>query len=158
MREALDSVPIQSGLLGSVIALDQDPASLQVVEHELGPRGVTPLEGTVRDLLVGGLDLGEFDLIYAAGLYDYLTQPGATKLTRALMRMLRPGGRLLIGNFREGIVEGGYMELFMDWKLVYRDQAAMAQRVAPLPGDFSAPRTFDGPAGRIVYLDVARRV
>ena len=45
-----------------------------------------------------------YDLIYSAGLYDYIPDAkdgvgGAPQLTRMLFSLLNPGGRLLVGNY-----------------------------------------------------------
>ncbi len=80
----------------------------------------------VRDLLArGGDELGRFDLIYSAGLYDYLSEPIARRLTQRLLGMLRSKGRLLIANFLPGGSGRGYQELFMDWPLIVRDAAEL---------------------------------
>ena len=52
------------------------------------------------------------DLIYAAGLYDYLGDAIAIQLTSRLLQMLAPGGggRLLIANFNPDLRDIGYLE------------------------------------------------
>ena len=71
------------------------------------------------------LDVGLFDLVYSTGLFDYLQQPVARRLVTNLFQLLNPGGRLLVANFLPGIRDVGYMEAFMDWRLVYRDEDAL---------------------------------
>ena len=48
-------------------------------------------------------------------------------MTRRLLQMLRPGGRLLIGNFVPAGSGRAYQELFMDWTLVLRNEAQMRE-------------------------------
>ena len=48
------------------------------------------------------------------------SQSMATRLTHRLFSMLKPGGRLLIANFTPSASGRGYMEAFMDWRLIYR--------------------------------------
>ena len=42
---------------------------------------------------------GQFDFVYAAGLFDYLSAPVASALTGRMFEMTRPGGLMLIPNF-----------------------------------------------------------
>src|SRR5262249_214248 len=99
VREAGLSRAVRQGRLGRFVALDQDRESLAVVERTLSPFGVEAVHGSVRGILDGSVALPGFDLIYTAGLYDYVSQPVATRLTEILFGWLNPGGRLLVANF-----------------------------------------------------------
>ena len=109
LREASLSLLVQDSSFSRFVALDQDVESLALVAQEYAKFGIEPLYGTVIDLLAGRTDLGtpEFDFIYALGLYDYLSQPVACRLTRCMFDMLRPGGTLLFGNFLPDIRDAG---------------------------------------------------
>ena len=56
-------------------------------------------DGSVRQILSGKVNPGQFDFVYAAGLFDYLSAPVAAALTRRMFEMTRPGGMMLIPNF-----------------------------------------------------------
>ncbi len=107
------------------IALDQDANSLAEVERCFGRYGVTPVEATIKDLIAGRRSFDTLDLVYAAGLYDYLNDDLAQRLTARLFDMLAPGGSLLLANFVPDVPDVGFMEAAMDWWLIYRDEAAM---------------------------------
>jgi extracellular factor (EF) 3-hydroxypalmitic acid methyl ester biosynthesis protein len=98
-----------------------------------------------------------FDLVYAAGLYERLDDGLARALTAALLRSLRPGGRLLLSHFVDGFLAHEYMQAFMDWRLECRDEAALldlvggASRRARL-----AARTWRDPTGCLAWLEVRR--
>jgi hypothetical protein len=79
----------------------------------------------VRGLLTRGYNLGRFDFVYAAGLYDYLSHNVAVKLTQKCLQMLKPDGILLFANFAQGIFDDGYMETFMNWPLLLRSESDM---------------------------------
>lgn len=122
LREGVTSAAIREGRVGEMVALDQDSASLAEVEREFAGGAVRAVRSTIRPLLTGRHKLGKFDLIYSAGLYDYLDTGTAVRLTARLFGMLRPGGRLWVANFLPEIGAVGYMEAFMDWHLLYRTQ------------------------------------
>ncbi|WP_109125615.1 class I SAM-dependent methyltransferase [Dyella sp. C11] len=103
-----------------IVAMDQDKLSLDQVERDYGSYGVQILHAGVREILKGRIDLRNFDLIYAAGLFDYLPDEVARPLIVRLFQALNPGGRLLYANFVPEIEDCGYMETFMDWHLLFR--------------------------------------
>jgi len=101
--------------------------------------------------------LAGFDLVYAAGLYDYLPTSVTQKLTRALFDALQPGGSLLIGNFLPDIATAGFMEAVMDWWLIYRSQAELLQLTAGLPErQLGHIRVFTDEISNVGYIEVER--
>jgi SAM-dependent methyltransferase len=139
---------------GDFIALDQDPLSCAEVRRAQAGHPVQVVCQGVRDLLAGGSAqaLGRFDLIYSAGLYDYLPDALARRLTARLLAMLRPGGRLVVANFLPASLARGYMELFMDWVLVLRSPEAM-QALAREAGAGTCT-TFIDPHRNVVYAEL----
>jgi hypothetical protein len=126
LREADLTESLQAGRVGRWVALDGDPESLKEVRCCYERCRVETIATAIRNILLGKLqDLGQFELIYSTGLFDYLQQPLGRRLATRLFEMLRPGGQLLIANFTTGLQERGYMETFMDWRLVYRDDQEM---------------------------------
>lgn len=154
-RELEGSLAESSLFAGEFVALDQDPVSCAEVARVHAQHRVTVVNQGVRELASGplGEQLGRFDLIYSAGLYDYLPDTLARRLTRRLLGMLRPGGRLLVANFVPGGSGRGYMELFMDWTLVLRTEAAMRD-MAEAAGA-AGIATFHDPHRNVVYVDMA---
>jgi len=120
LREAELSEALQENKLKRFVALDQDKESLREIEASYNFDKLEVVHGSVRDLLKPKYDIGEFDFIYSAGLYDYLNDKTVKLLTRSLFKRLKKGGKLLIANFMPDIIESGYMEAFMDWHLIYR--------------------------------------
>ncbi|MGO7917544.1 class I SAM-dependent methyltransferase, partial [Rhizobium ruizarguesonis] len=64
------------------VALDQDPMSVGTVARDVAGTSVQAVNGSVKSLRGGRHALGMFDFVYAAGLYDYLPDAVAVKLTR----------------------------------------------------------------------------
>ena len=110
----------------SITALDQDESSVAVVSNEYARLGVETIRGTVREILSGRLRLTNFDLVYAGGLFDYLSEPVARRLVEIMFEALNPGGKLMFANFLPNIPDVGYMESFMDWWLIYRTESELA--------------------------------
>jgi len=70
-----------------VIAFDQDPASCDEVRRAY-LKGVNPVEGNVKRLIGGQVAIGDIDLIYSAGMYDYLPNVLAQRLAETLKGLL----------------------------------------------------------------------
>jgi len=110
---------------------------------------------TTEDLEVVTETLANLDLVYSAGLYDYLPQPVAASLTGLLYGLLRPGGRLLLGNLTESAESTWFMDYVLDWRLLYRTEEALlalADKLSPAPARSTVVRD----AGRCFFLDVRR--
>ncbi|MEY4980621.1 MAG: hypothetical protein RLZZ352_2891 [Pseudomonadota bacterium] len=159
LREAALSKGIREHGFKTLIALDQDTESLAQVGRDWGGHGVHLDPRSVRDLLGGRSPVAAqpMDLIYTAGLYDYLGDAAATLLTQRLYEALAPGGTLLIANFMPGLPELGYMEGLMDWWLVYRDDQQMRKLTASLPASAQASlRQYHDPEHHISFLTLTR--
>ncbi len=139
----------------SLVALDQDPYSLAVVRATYGDE-VTSVEKNIADLIANGAEeLGNFDLITSAGLYDYLDDESARALTTHLAMQLNPEGRLLVANFVD-CWERGYMECIMKWRLRYRSVEEVAGFSKDLKHGYSC-RTYLDDMKNICFLEVDKR-
>ena len=99
----------------------------------------------------------DFHFVYAASLFDYLPQAVAQRLTQCMLRMLAPGGRLLIANFLPAIPDVGYMESFMDWFLRYRTHTELSEIFATTPQDeYDAVKLSGDPNESIVFAEARR--
>ncbi|RYZ38685.1 MAG: class I SAM-dependent methyltransferase [Myxococcaceae bacterium] len=158
LREAEQSRAVAERRLQELIAFDQDPVSLAEISR-LHPDGIVrPVCGSVRALLGGKVTFSELDFVYSAGLYDYLSDSAASRLTSVFFHMLRPGGRLLVANFAVHPPETGYMEAFMDWWLTYRDEDGMRGLLSETPLEQVANvRLFRDSQDNVIYLEVTRR-
>ena len=125
LREAEKSVALAEKRLKRWVAVDQDPISIGTIHRDYGKNGIEAINGSVKGILGDRYRLGEFDLVYAAGLYDYLSQKVAVSLTRKCMQMLKPGGTFLFANYHVDTPDEGYMEAFMQWSLILRSEADM---------------------------------
>jgi extracellular factor (EF) 3-hydroxypalmitic acid methyl ester biosynthesis protein len=83
------------------------------------------LECSVRTMLFSRKlkqNLGQFDFIYSMGLFDYLAAPVAKAVLKNLYQILKPGGKMVIGNFHVSNPSKYYMDYWCDWVLLHRTE------------------------------------
>ena len=125
LREAQNSVALREKRIKRWAALDQDPLSIQSIRNEYAGTAIEAVDGSVRSLLGRASRYGTFDFVYAAGLYDYLAQNVAVRLTQRCLQLLKPNGVYLFANFAQGVGVDGFMESFMNWPLLLRSEKQM---------------------------------
>ena len=76
----------------------------------------------IKNIIVNGTEYKNYDLIYSAGLFDYLTDPVAVMTAKKMFESLRPGGKMIIGNFNVDNPNQVGMDYALDWKLIYRSE------------------------------------
>ena len=64
----------------------------------------------------------KFDLIYCAGLFDYLAPQTCRALIDLWYDSLPPGGLMLIANMNDTKPFRHFIECVLDWQLIYRDR------------------------------------
>ncbi|WP_027088069.1 class I SAM-dependent methyltransferase [Cohnella panacarvi] len=136
-------------------AIDQDTASLEVVRKTWNGRIGTASTSVVDILRKDTIRDTGFDLIYAAGLYDYLNDNLSERLTAALFGKLRSGGKLLIANFIAEPPNVAFMEACMDWWLIYRVEEDMIRMTARIDRKKLAElRLYTDDTGCIMFLEL----
>ena len=68
----------------------------------------------------------KFDLVYCAGLFDYLADQHCQQLMNIFYDMLAPGGLLVATNVDSSNPRCLTMEYMMEWVVIYRNGAQMA--------------------------------
>ncbi|MER0239031.1 class I SAM-dependent methyltransferase [Fulvimarina sp. MAC8] len=158
LRETELSEAFRAGGLKRWVALDQDPMSVGMMMRDLSGSCVEPINGSVRGILKGAYNLGRFDFVYAAGLYDYLPDPVSIKLTKICLDMLKPGGRFLLANFADDIADDGYMETMMNWSLLLRSEEDVWRIVnASVDRNTADVRVERGENGNIIYAVIEKK-
>ncbi len=155
LREAQQSTALRQRAIGEYVALDQDRESLAVVENEQSEFGVRALDASILTLLRQEVQFKDFDLVYSLGLFDYLEGRIASKLLRLMYSQLAPHGTLLIANFTPETHGRGYMEAFMDWNLIYRDESeliSLADQLLEQP----PYEIYRDRLDNIVYLEISK--
>src|SRR6202012_4290534 len=69
--------------------------------------------------------LREFDAVYCAGLFDYLSDKVCARLLSYFASRTRPAGQLLVTNVHSANPETNGMEHLLEWCLIYRNESGM---------------------------------
>ncbi len=118
--------------------IDQDNTALGDVNTALAPL-VLKSGGRVKarflyvafvDLIGGGerlMNLGQGDLVYCAGMFDYLATDKAKAVIIDLFSRVKPSGTLVIGNFGgDPAPPAAWVTTYtIDWSLRYRSREEM---------------------------------
>jgi len=139
-------------------ALDQDEESLAVVQNEQKDCNIKPIIGSISSLIKGKIKFSDLQLVYSSGLFDYLSDPIATKLCTIMFDMLASGGKMVIGNFRPKSHGRGYMASFMDWSLVYRDTSDLQRITKKIPLELlSSQIAYQDAHCNVAFLELQKK-
>lgn len=100
---------------------------------------LTMIERSVHQLLKqaskGDVDMDweSYDLVYCAGLFDYLSQKVCKRLVELFAKLLRPNGISIVTNVASTNPRIGWMEYVVEWNLIYRNDWEMLDLI-PLDG------------------------
>jgi extracellular factor (EF) 3-hydroxypalmitic acid methyl ester biosynthesis protein len=94
-----------------------------------------------------------YEMIYSAGLFDYLTGRTCKHLVELFYSWLRPGGLLTVTNVHPKNFCRYSMEHFLEWHLIYRDENEME---ALAPPDVEKEIVTDA-TGLNVFLDIRKQ-
>lgn len=160
----LESEPELGPFLDAML-VDQDARAIAYCERKLTPIAERTgarlhfVRESVRRLLCGGLlaqTMGARQLIYSAGLFDYLSDRSFSALLGTLYEAVPSGGQLLIGNVDIGNPTRYFMEYFAEWFLIHRSRAQLLEKarlLRPLP---QAARVESEPLGINLFLVVEK--
>ncbi len=131
--------------------IDQDEQALAFAADQVG-RAALRHEGRVsarlrhvsfKQLFELPELLGEVrgaDMIYSAGLFDYLRDEPARALLQGCFGLIADGGRLLVGNAAAVPGLRWVPEFLLDWTMIYRTEADMAALGEGLGGTLNVER------------------
>jgi 2-polyprenyl-3-methyl-5-hydroxy-6-metoxy-1,4-benzoquinol methylase len=84
------------------------------------------INASIKSFLTSHAETHEaYDLIYSAGLFDYLDNLTASALVHKFAGMLNPGGRLIIGNFTKENKTKAFLHLLTAWPLIHKTEPEM---------------------------------
>jgi len=115
---------------------------------------------SVHQLLRAATQGGEdeftgYDIVYCAGLFDYLSQRVCKRLVDLFCTMIRPGGIVIVTNVAASNPRKAWMEYVMEWNLIYRNEDEMNDLV---PDGFPVSRieVKEDSTGVNLFLEIER--
>lgn len=128
--------------LSAIVTQIGKPVSINYVQdsvHQLVKRRIEP-----------GSSAREFDAVYCAGLFDYLSDKVCAKLTSHFASRILPGGTLLVTNVRSSNSTKFFMEYLLEWYLIYRETATLARL---LPARSATRKTYVDATGMNIFAE-----
>lgn len=98
---------------------------------------------------------GGFDVVYCAGLFDYLPDSVCTMLLEVFYKLAAPGGKVLVSNVDACNPSRGWMECMVDWYLIYRDAGQM-QRIVPEHIDQEQVHIYSEPSSVNIFAEIRK--
>ena len=132
--------------------------TLSRIRDENGRRStLTVLKKSVAQLVANSAKFapGSFDLVYCAGLFDYLPDNICTRLLEVFYQFAAPGGLVLVSNVDACNPSRESMELIMDWLLLNRDARQMAE-LTPVGIAAEDVRIFSEPSSVNIFAEIRK--
>lgn len=129
--------------------VDMDPKAIAFVADKAAAAGLSDAFHLVNQNLIylslgrAQLDLPPQDLVYSIGLIDYFSDTLVIRLLDFAHRILRPGGRVILGNFHPANPTKALMDHVLEWTLLHRTEADMDR--------LFAASAFGRPATRVLF-------
>lgn len=165
IRTLLETHP-EVGQHIDVALIDQEERAIQYCERTLAPLATKTgarihfIGESIRRLLSARSlqdALGTRDLVYSAGLFDYLSDRSFQALLNTLYDACAPGGHLYIGNVNaETNTTKWSMEYASDWYLIHRSRETLAELAAGLVPEPSLVRVEAEPLGVNLFLHILK--
>lgn len=149
-----------------IALVDQEEQAIQYCEKTLAPLAASTgakihfIGESIRRLLTArslGQALGKRDLIYSAGLFDYLSDRSFEALLGALYNATADDGHMYIGNVNlDTNTTKWAMEYASDWYLIHRTKRQLLELAQSLPASPRISEVESEPLGVNLFLHIAR--
>jgi extracellular factor (EF) 3-hydroxypalmitic acid methyl ester biosynthesis protein len=118
---------------------------------------LTVLKKSVAQLVANSSKFSpaSFDLVYCAGLFDYLPDALCTRLLDFFYHIVAPGGLVLVSNVDACNPMRKSMELIMEWFLIYRDAIQIAELIPKVIGKENV-RVFSEPSSVNIFAEIRK--
>lgn len=140
-------IPTLSNMNQEIIVdlLDQEKSALLDTQNQLKQlcRQHSPpitfqfINKAIKNIISRGTDYKKYDLVYSAGLFDYLSAPVASKAAVKMFESVESGGKMVIGNFNVDNPNKAGMDYAFDWKLIYRSEDDLLNLFSNIGGKLS---------------------
>jgi hypothetical protein len=140
-----DPALLQAGR-AEITLLDQDAGALRHAREQIESLAAQAgtevtlrcINTSIRTVIAEGLH-DSYDLVYSAGLFDYLKDRTARAAGARLVDAVAPGGTAVIGNFGDADPSRPLIELVLDWPLHHRSASDLRR----LFGDIGTGMTIE---------------
>ncbi|WP_271411099.1 class I SAM-dependent methyltransferase [Pseudomonas sp. Q1-7] len=157
LREAELARELHQGRFSEMLVFDDDAERLETVRKSYGALGVRTRLGSLEQLLAGECRFQGYDLVYSAGITEVLDDRHCERLLPCLFQALRPGGRVLLANFRPGIDAIAFLEGLLDWRPRYRLDAQLLGLLDGIDyNQIASARVFHDVGQRIGFLEAVK--
>jgi extracellular factor (EF) 3-hydroxypalmitic acid methyl ester biosynthesis protein len=155
--------PLSNSVNFSLLDFNDETAAfaqrtLNQIKHQNNREtGIQVIKKSVSGLIKDSSKFGQnsFDLVYCAGLFDYLSDNVCTTLLEIFYDLAAPGGLVLVSNVDASNPSRGWMECMVDWYLVYRDARQMREIMPEgIPGD--AVRVFSEVSSVNIFAEIRK--
>jgi extracellular factor (EF) 3-hydroxypalmitic acid methyl ester biosynthesis protein len=102
-----------------------------------------------------GFEPASYDIVYCAGLFDYLSDRICRRLLEVFYDLVAPGGLLIATNVDSSNPSRNWMEYVLEWHLVYRDKEGFT-KVAPDKAPLDAINVKADETGVNIFLEVRK--
>lgn len=123
---------------------------------------IRTIQRSVNQILREGAAIGnvndaysQYDVVYCAGLFDYLSDRVCQRLIETFYKMTAPGGVVVVTNVDESNPVQGVMEYVMEWHLIYRNPEQLLG-LAPLGLKKENLRVLKDPSGVNIFLEIRK--
>jgi len=96
----------------------------------------------------------KYDLIWSAGLFDYMNDKRFIFLLKQLYSHLKPDGFLYVGNFSDQNPTRKYMEIFGNWHLFHRNEQQLRDLALQAGIDPSNINISSEPLGVNLFVEI----
>ena len=131
-RQEMDQATAASGMNPNIVYLHQSV-------HGLLRQAAKPTETETSH---------GYDIIYCAGLFDYLSDRVCSRLLTLFEKWCRAEGQVMVTNVHPSNPARHWMEHLLEWYLIYRDESGMQK----LGRRFANPEVFADKTGVNVFL------
>lgn len=109
----------------------------------------------LKDVAMGSSDIarGGFDVVYCAGLFDYLSDRLCSRLLEMMYRQAAPGGLVVATNVHPEHGAQAALDALGEWNLLLRTEADMRRLAQNIAAEVS---TGVEPAGTNVFLELRK--
>lgn len=99
----------------------------------------------------GLLERGGYDLLYCAGLFDYLSDRVCERVLRVFWELAAPGAAIVASNFAPPNPMRAFMDYVLDWRLLHRSET-LVRTLAVEDSLKPRSRTIPAPGGAEIFL------